>query len=346
MPRLHRLSRWLLGLLSAGLALILALINSATLNSQGAYPLYFPYIRTHPSPTPRPTPTPQRLPLGWLARVNYYRDTANLPPLSEQPNWSEGNRLHARYMVKNDVIEHDEDPQRPWYTRQGQAAAQSSNLIVSYGVAETDEAAIDGWMTAPFHAIGILDPDLRAVGFGSYREADGGFQMGAGLDVIRGLDYAAPDPVYPVVWPGPGRAVPLTAYAGEYPDPLTHCPGYGSQAGLPILLLAGPGYTHPSVSASIFSQDGRGLEHCLFTGDSYFNPDPDQQDLARSIMTSRDAVVLIPRAPLTPGAVYTVAITVNHQITTWSFSILPTASTPEGGRTPWLGQPQSGRAAR
>ena len=114
MPRLHRLSRWLLGLLSAGLALILALINSATLNSQGAYPLYFPYIRTHPSPTPRPTPTPQRLPLGWLARVNYYRDTANLPPLSEQPNWSEGNRLHARYMVKNDVIEHDEDPQRPW----------------------------------------------------------------------------------------------------------------------------------------------------------------------------------------------------------------------------------------
>jgi hypothetical protein len=43
-------------------------------------------------------------------------------------------------------------------------------------------------MQAPFHAVGILDPELATTGFGSYREEGGYVEMGAALDVVRGLD--------------------------------------------------------------------------------------------------------------------------------------------------------------
>ena len=74
---------------------------------------------------------------GWLSSVNYYRSTAGLPPVSEKAEWSAGNHNHAIYMVRNDVIEHDEDPGNPWYTPEGRAAAQNSNLIVSFDVQAT-----------------------------------------------------------------------------------------------------------------------------------------------------------------------------------------------------------------
>jgi len=47
---------------------------------------------------------------GWLDYVNYYRAMAGLPPVTEHARWSYGNTLHARYMVKNDIVEHAEDP--------------------------------------------------------------------------------------------------------------------------------------------------------------------------------------------------------------------------------------------
>jgi len=87
----------------------------------------------------------------------------------------------------NDYMGHGEDPDNPWYTPEGLAAAQSSNAAVSHDVDATDEYAIDAFMGGPFHAVGILDPALLQTGYGSYREADGGYQMGAALDVIRGL---------------------------------------------------------------------------------------------------------------------------------------------------------------
>ncbi|GAH44015.1 unnamed protein product, partial [marine sediment metagenome] len=42
---------------------------------------------------------------------------------------------------------------------------------------------------------------------------------------------------------------------------------------------------------------------------------------------SRDAIILIPRNPLTPGASYTVSITVSGQTHTWSFTVSSTAKT-------------------
>ena len=263
---------------------------------------------------------------GWLDYVNYYRAMAGLPLVTEHTSWSYGNTLHARYMVKNDIVEHAEDPGNPWYTPEGLAAAQSSNLVAHYDVNTPDEWAIDMWMQGPFHGIGVIDPRLLQVGYGSYREADGGLQMGAGLDVLRGLGRLPASVTFPVQWPADGAIVPLTAHRGEYPSPLTSCPGYGSPSGLPIILQLGPGDRTPSVTASAFLQGSTSLAHCVFDETSYVNSDPGQQALGRAILNSRDAIVVIPRSPLAPGTRYTVSVTANGATYTWSFTVSSSAT--------------------
>lgn len=278
--------------------------------------VYLPLVQNAPTPTPTPIPAPE-----WLAYLNARRALAVLPPLQENPSWSDGCWKHARYMVKNDVIGHDEDPAAPWYTPEGDAAAGNSNVMVSSSASYSDQRAIDLWLTGPFHGVGVLDPQLASTGFGSYREADGGWQMGACLDVLRGLG-ALPDGVsFPIRFPADGMAMPYLAYTGgEYPDPIKGC-GYAAPTGAPIYLMIGSGNLTPNVSAHSFRRDGANLEHCVYTETTFTLPgDPSGESLGRAVLNGRDAVVLIPRQPLSAGATYVVSITVNGVAYTWSFT--------------------------
>ncbi|HLF24749.1 MAG TPA: CAP domain-containing protein [Anaerolineae bacterium] len=285
---------------------------------------YLPYISAaEESVTPPP-------PGDWLAYVNYQRALAELPAVTENPTWSDGDQKHAKYMVKNDFIGHDEDPGQPFYTPEGQLAAQNSNVMVSSNTGITDNEAIDLWMEGPFHAVGVIDPALLQAGFGSYREADGGWQMAAALDVLRGLGSIPASVTFPIKWPSDGMTTLQRAYGGsELPDPLTGCPGYTAPSGLPIILQIGPGNLTPNVAAHSFTQGATPLEHCVFDETSYANPDGSLQSLGRAILGSRDAIVLIPRAPLAMGATYTVSITANGQTYTWSFTVSSAAQTTE-----------------
>ncbi len=285
-----------------------------------AHQIYLPYLVKSPA-IPLPPP-----PGDWLGYVNFYRETATLPALTENPDWSSGAWLHARYIVKNDVRKHSENPNNPWNTPEGAAAAGASNLFGSFNLEETIEWTIDGWMQAPFHALAILNPALHQTGFGIYTEADGGLAAGAALDVIRGLDSPSPEVDYPILWPGNNTVLGLNLHWGEYPNPLTSCPGYTTPAGLPILLQAGPGDLTPTVTAHDFLTGGLSLEHCVFSETTYTNPNSIRQSLGRGILASRDAVVLIPREPLTPGAHYTVSLTVDGTPYSWSFQV---AAAPE-----------------
>jgi hypothetical protein len=260
----------------------------------------------------------------WLVYLNSYRAMAYLPELYENTTWSSGGMAHSRYTVKNDTLMHTEDTGNQWYTADGKAAAEAGNLMASYDSSSSDRHAIDSWMQAPFHSVGILDPALEQVGFGSYRETDGGLQMGATLDIMRGLGGLSPNIVFPVIWPANGATVPLSKYWGESPDPLTSCPGYAAPAGLPIVIQLGPGDVTPVVSSYSFSQGGTALESCVFSETTYSNPESVYQDLGRAILNERDAVIMIPRAPLTPGASYTVSITANSRTFTWTFSVAST----------------------
>jgi len=263
----------------------------------------------------------------WLTYLNSFRAMAGLPPVTEVEAWGVGGFNHSKYIVKNDVLEHSEDKDNPWYTPEGLAAAQASNLAANSQLAASDYFAIDAWMQAPLHALGILDPALLKVGFGSYREADGGLQMGASLNVIDGLGEIPASVNFPVRWPDDGATVPLAFFWGEAPNPLTSCPGYQAPVGLPVILQIGPGVLKPQVSAHSFNNSASALEHCIFTEETYTNPDKDAQSLARAILDMRDAVVLIPKEKLNPGETYTVALTVNGADYVWSFTISASAQT-------------------
>ncbi|MDP3045897.1 MAG: hypothetical protein Q8O07_00255 [Chloroflexota bacterium] len=93
----------------------------------------FPYQIYLPAVSAGYPPLPTKPPVGsnGLAFVNYYRSTARLPGVTDEPAWSNGNQLHARYSVKNDFLTHTEDQANPWYTAAGAAAAAASNQIGS-----------------------------------------------------------------------------------------------------------------------------------------------------------------------------------------------------------------------
>jgi len=285
-----------------------------------------PTATTTPTPTPTSSPTPTPTispdPSNWLSYVNYYRATAGLPPMSENSSWSDDCEKHAKYIVKNDVLEHDEDPSNPWYTLEGQTAAKNSNLAASYDMNDGVQFTVDAWMQAPFHAISIIDPALSQTGYGIYKEDDGGFVLGSALDVIRGRGAAPASTRFPIKWPGDGMTVPLRLHWGETPDPLTSCPGYTAPTGLPVTLQLGAGDLTPNVTGHSFTTaGGASLEHCVFDETNYSNPSDYEEYWVRSILDARDAVVLIPKDPLTPGGTYMVSITANGQTHQWSFNV-------------------------
>jgi hypothetical protein len=257
----------------------------------------------------------------WLNRLNLYRATALLPPLVEDPGLSGAVLEHARYMVVHGVVRHSQNRRDSWATPEGAAAAAVSNLAGSIRSTEPDSWAVDLWMQAPFHALGILDPALGHVGFGIHRARNGRIQTAAGLDVIRGRSAAPLSTAYPIVWPANGASVPLAAHTVEDPSPLTSCPGYRAPTGLPLIVQLGAGKLVPRVTGSWIVEGERLLEHCVFDEGTYRNRNAVQQRLGRGILAARDAIVLIPREPLRPGSSYRAVVEVDGRLIDWTFAI-------------------------
>jgi len=255
---------------------------------------------------------------GWLARLNLWRTTTGLTPLTENSLWSSGDYNHSLYMVKNDLVTHYETPGVPYYTVDGDTAARNGNIQVSSTTSTTDEAAIDWWMGAPFHAMNMMDPRLTTTGFGSYREVKSGWQEGATLDTIRGNSFSGG--TYPVYWPGNGATEPLTNYSGnEFPDPLQACPGYSMPTGLPVFIEVGGNVSTTAGATHTFTGNGVALEHCIIDSSN---------SAVGSYLYTRGGVIVVPRQPLQNGVTYTVSITVNGAPYTWSFTVGPFAPPP------------------
>jgi uncharacterized protein YkwD len=310
---------------------VLALQPTESLAGQTPVPatLFAPILLNGPTATPSPTPLPVTPPASgdWRTYLAYYRALAHLPPLAENPDWSNGAFQHARYMVENQTASSTETPGDPFYSDEGAAAGPNSILQLQGNINLTDRQVLDQWMQWPFHAIEVIDPGLSATGFGSYRRDAGTFDLAAALDTRRGLGAPPPNTVFPIKWPDHNTTVYLTRYDGnEQPDPLTSCPGFGlgTGSGLPIILQVGPGSITPTVTAHSFRRGATQLEHCIFDETDYVNSIASLQSLGRGLLGARDAIVLIPRDPLTPGA-YTVSITVfdqaRTQTHTWTFSV-------------------------
>ena len=253
---------------------------------------------------------------AWLTRLNDWRIASNLMGLSENTTWSQGDYNHSLYMVKDNQVTHYELSNLPNYTVAGDTAARNGNIEVSSTTSSSDSQAIDWWMGAPFHAMGMLDPRLTTTGFGAYRDSTTSpWKAGFTLDVLRGNSFTGG--TFPVFFPGNGSTVPLTSYSGnESPDPLQACSGYSMPTGLPVFLELG-GNVSTTVSAHSFTGNGVALAHCVI--------DSTNATLGSSVR-GRGGVIVIPRAPLIPGVAYTVSLTVNGQAYTWSFGVNPGGS--------------------
>lgn len=279
---------------------------------------YLPYIvqQIMPSPT-SPPPTP--LPDDWLGSVNYYRALANLPPVTENVTWSDGCQKHARYMVTHNTIGHDSSD-----TPEGLTCARNGVLVCATTFDFTHKAAVESWVQGSFHAVPVINPAVASMGFGSYREAKpdpDAYEMCAALDVYSAWGSVPPSVSFPVAWPAEAKLLPLTRYdVGEQPDPLASCPaGYTRPTGVVLSLQLGAGGVTPNVTAHSLAYGGSLLEHCLFDETSYTHPDSSYQAVGRAVLGIQDAILIIPRATLTPGGAYTVSITANDQTYTWSF---------------------------
>ncbi len=297
-------------------------------------PNYLPVVL---KPESTPTTAPPVLP-GWLNYANEFRALAGLPSLSENAGWSAGGVLHSRYMVKEDAITHDEANTSAWYTDEGDAAGRNGNVYVSSATGSSDEAAINYWMSAPFHGVSMIDPELSVTGFGSYREAIGTWQMGATVDVSRGRGSLPAGISFPIMYPKDEGSLWLTQFYGnEWPDPLSSCSGYTAPTGPAIILQLGTGDVDPQVSGSRFSGPDGDLAHCVLDENSYVNAgDAYQQSTGRVILGLRDAVVILPRQPLTVGDRYEASISVNGSTYTWQFQVVsPAAGMGQPER--WLG---------
>ncbi|MGI9644522.1 MAG: CAP domain-containing protein [Ilumatobacteraceae bacterium] len=253
----------------------------------------------------------------WLAIVNAYRAQSGLEPVSEDTSGSAGARNHACWMLLNGIA-HDEQPGTPGYTSSGDAAGNASNVAVTSSSTTAARRHIDLWMSGPFHAVGILRPELTSTSFGMCASPPNPsttrWKSGAALDVIRGMDYGVPDPTTPIVFPGYGATTSLFRFIAESPDPRTFCGWSGQTVGLPLIAMVPNKVT--SANATLSGPSGP-ISTCVLHGSN-------TTGTAKAILDRDNVVVIVPSKPLEPGT-QTVSVSSSGGNVDWSFVVDPSA---------------------
>ena len=255
----------------------------------------------------------------WLATINDYRTMAGVAPVTDNPRWSLAAKEHARYMVLNGKVA-VEQTEGIASTNTGATVASRANVAGFERSDQADGDFIDAWMASPFHALGILRPELKRVGFGSWRDATAQpVGSAAVIDVIDGLVARTPGhSTYQ--WPGPGSVLSQTAFrGGTLPDPLSACPAsFTPPTGLPIIATLHDGEL---LANSRLMVNDTTVEHCVLSAATYINPDSNSQRIGRAILAADDAVILVARHEFAPGDRIAVSLLTSSASLNWSFGI-------------------------
>lgn len=261
---------------------------------------------------------------GWLETLNYYRQSSGVEPVRENLVQSEAALKHSIYLAKSDPKyfhgkyenPHTENPESPYYTKEG---AGSGTNLTSEG-RESD--AIDSWMQAPLHAIGLLRDNLKTTGYASVlNDRTGTFHTG--LDVINGL-VGSKGKV--ITFPGNGSFVRLNKFVGEAPDPRESCgTNWKEFRGLPIFasFLNSP---PRDITGTIRTPEGKllsqGADLCIVTEFSWASTDK-VISYGNQIMAGDHLVIVIARLPFNPGEHSVTLSGTGVTSLSWKFTVIP-----------------------
>jgi len=243
-----------------------------------------------------------------LARINECRKLAGLAPVEIDVKLSKGCQAHAKYLVRNaghsstkGLDAHNEDPNLPGYTPEGEKAGKSADI----GFRPPPES-VDSWMASLFHRVPILHPHLKKVGLGWAEGGEHGWVCV--LDVTNGIAGGRQVPF--VLYPADKQKdVPLK-FGRELPDPI---PQDKDGAGYPITVTFPEGRPVKKAEATLKDAGGKALEVWLSS--------PEKPADERY---QRNTICVIAKDPFEPDTTYTVTITGKiggaAWTKTWSFT--------------------------
>jgi uncharacterized protein YkwD len=293
------------------------------------------------SPAAEATPETSSPGMNWLATVNLYRTLLKLQPVEEDPALSQGCKDHVKYLVMNygpmlvagvniGSLMHTEDESKPGYTPDGIKAARAGDVMFQRPQKFTDEQrmtrAIESWIAGPFHRPSLVNPDLRQVGFGEYcDEKLCASSLDWGSDLERSLPGGHPYAT-PIQIPPDGATVKPSGFGGEWPSPISNCPGYPNNAPA-ITIQVGINMPAKLTDASLIQTSGAAsgtrVGTCPYDFQTYTNPDPGTQAHGRAVLRFFGEAVMMVRDPLSAGQTYRVDMTVNGKPYMWSITALP-----------------------
>ena len=278
---------------------------------------------------------------GWLDALNDYRARVGVPPVTEDPVLSRGCLAHAQYLVTNyrqmleesrlpGALFHVEDKSKPGYSPEGLKAAHASDVVYqprsTSSQPELMAEAIEWWLSGPFHRPELVSPDLKRAGFGQYCAGRGCISV---MNTISDSVLAPPGGrplARPIEVPPEGSSFGLPTFGGEWPNPVSSCPGY-PQLSQAITIQLGTHVPAKVGDASLTRTTGDGagtrVATCVYDADTYMNPDIGGQAKGREVLEGFGEVVMMVREPLVSGETYRVAMTVNGKPYTWSFTAAP-----------------------
>lgn len=234
-----------------------------------------------------------------LARWNFYRQAAGVPPIEAEPQLNQAALHHAKYLVNNHIdagdgtiingrlIEsgwnasaHSESEGNQWYTEDGAKWADAANVIRGAAIPKDGAALVDE-QAARLDSLTVVDPQLVAVGFGIFCASDDcagvivykhgltksqflGLYEGNAMDwngMLGAMPFTSARLRRPIQMPSSGMQFPSSTYrGGEYLNPLASCPGYKTPAGVPIVLELGAATQSAEVKISSNSLTENGAQ--------------------------------------------------------------------------------------
>jgi hypothetical protein len=221
-------------------------------------------------------------------------------------------RAHAEYVVRNledpgfrRIGPHREDSKLPGYTPEGADTAQASviNLTsTSYLPEQFDPRgvfAIDNLIGTFFHRVPLLHPQLRHVGYGTYRGQKGRVNNYVTVIDIRDSRRKDLERGWVVLYPGDRQnEVPTTFLNTEHPSP-TPAEGVGKKLGYCVTATFAPTVRVQDAQATLQVVDAAPLDAWVST--------PTQPATDRGLQMN--TVCIIAKKPLQPRTTYTATVT-------------------------------------